>query len=53
MSPRPRMQREYKSMATVNSTGTQRIVNGSIANTSNGVVSNTTNSPGRVARRRP
>jgi hypothetical protein len=49
----PRMQRLYKSIATVNSTGTQRSVTGSIANTSSGVVSNTTYSPGRVARSRP
>ena len=53
VSRSPRMHRVYGSIATVNSTGTQRSVTGSIANTSNGVVSSTTYSPGRVARNRP
>jgi hypothetical protein len=47
------MQRVNRSIATVNSTPTQRMVTGSIANTSRGVVSSTTYSPGRVARNRP
>lgn len=49
----PSTQRVNRSIATVNSTPTQRIVIGSIANTSSGVVSSTTYSPGRVARSRP
>lgn len=49
----PTMHRSNRSIATVSSTGTHRNVTGSIANTSNGVVSRTTNSPGRVARSRP
>ena len=50
---RPTMHRSNRSIATVSSTGTHRNVTGSIANTSNGVVSKTTNSPGRFARSRP
>lgn len=42
-----------RSWAIVSSTGTHLSVTGSIANTSNGVVSSTTYSPGRVARNRP
>jgi hypothetical protein len=49
----PTTLREYKSNATVSSTLTQRSVTGSIANTSSGVESNSTNSPGRVGRSRP
>ena len=49
----PRMHRVNRSIATVSSTGSQRSVTGSIANTSSGVLSSTTYSPGRLAHSRP